>query len=167
MVKLDSRYWVIKSKIEDVKEEMLLDQRGKCPVTGFKIQVGYLDHCHDSGNVRGVLPPLVNTLEGRYRGLFNRMKVEDKFGVPFADFLIGMGNYLKQDFSGNSYHHKHMEDFRKKLDSKYTKETLLKMLEDDYKVKLEPTTLKPEAIQTYMFHWVMEQEKLLRQNLDK
>ena len=121
-------------------------QQGLCAITGYPIDTGCLDHCHTNGKVRGVLCSEANTLEGRFLSLFKRMKVEEKYSISFEDFLINMGTYLKQDNSKQQYHHKFMEDFRKKV-NRLLKEDIRVMLLTDYDI--ESSGDKRELVQLY------------------
>ena len=145
-VTLDDKWLRNAAQVKAFREEMLTMQKGLCAITGYPIDTGCLDHCHTNGKVRGVLCSEANTLEGRFLSLFKRMKVGEKYNISFEDFLINMGTYLKQDNSEQCYHHKFMEDFRKKV-NRLLKEDIRAMLLSDYGI--DSSGDKRELVQLY------------------
>jgi hypothetical protein len=52
---------------DKVKRELLIKQKGRCPISGRRMtmQNSVLDHCHYTGVIRAALPRGVNGLEGK------------------------------------------------------------------------------------------------------
>lgn len=167
-ITLDPEFWLRNSQeIRQYREKKLRDQRGKCAITEVKIDVGCLDHTHkdgigEDGCVRGVLLSEANMLEGKYLKLFKKLKLDTKYGIDFPDFLIGMGNYLKQDNSGNLLHHKFMEDYRKQV-IRWRKDTLISRLREDFNITVMESLSVSDIVQIYMQAWVHSIEKELKE----
>ncbi|QHJ82582.1 MAG: hypothetical protein [Bacteriophage sp.] len=82
---------------------LLHKQGGICPLCGERINVGTqgrgsdyaLDHCHTTGEVRGVLHRACNSAEGKVRHAVSRWggcgKDEDKI----ITWIIALGQYLQ------------------------------------------------------------------------
>lgn len=152
--------------VEDIRQKRklkLAQQGGKCAVSGADIESGVLDHTHkngvgEDGRLRGVLASEVNMLEGRFLKLFQRSKIEEKYNISFEDFLISLGNYLKQDNTMELFHFKYMDDFRKEV-KRWTKPTLIARLKEDFNITVDPKTLSVDLVQMYVQHWVYDVEK--------
>lgn len=144
------------SEVKSFREERLLEQQGCCAITGYSIATGCLDHCHENGRVRGVLCSEANSLEGRFLSLFKRMKVEDKYGITFPEFLINMGKYLSTDNTSEPLHHKHMEDFRKSI-NRLKKDEIITLLKEDFGVELVAD--KRELVRGYVQAWIDNQKE--------
>lgn len=163
---LNPNVWVRNSEdIKIIRSHKLKLQKGKCAVTGGKIVIGVLDHAHhqgasssEDGRLRGVLDTRVNMLEGRFLKLFKRSKIEELYGITFEDFLINLGNYLKQDNSQEKFHFKYMDDFRKQV-KRWGKPKLLERLESDFGIKMSSDTLVDELVQVYIQNWVYSIEE--------
>lgn len=163
-ITLHPEIWLRNSN--DIKYERarkLEEQGGKCAVSGADITSGVLDHTHkkgigEDGRLRGVLASEVNMLEGRFLKLFQRSKIEDKYGITFDDFLISLGEYLKKDNTQEKFHFKYMDDFRKEV-KRWTKPILLVRLQEDFNIKMDEKTLVSELVQVYVQNWVYEVEK--------
>lgn len=162
-VQLDKGYWLHNtSAIKAFREATLHQQGGACAVSGVPLSTGCLDHTHSGGvgkdgAVRGVLLSEVNMLEGRYLKLFKKMKLDTKYGIDFADFLISLGTYLKVDNDSSILHHKYMDDFRKQV-KRYRKDTLLSKLKTEYGIDAVDHLLARDLVQLYMQAWVDEIE---------
>ena len=149
--------------IQEYREEKLKSQDGKCAITDVEIETGCLDHTHKDGIgkdgcVRGVLLSEANMLEGRYLKLFKKLKLDIKYDLSFPDFLINMGNYLKEDNSEEPLHFKYMDDYRKQV-SRWRKDTLIKKLYEDYSLEVSDKVLVKELVQMYIQCWVDEIER--------
>jgi len=148
--------------IAKYREEVLTEQKGFCAITGLPLETGVLDHTHErgcgkEGACRGVLLSEVNMLEGRYLQLFQRLKLDVKYGLTFPEFLINMGTYLQKDNSKQPLHPKYMDDFRKKV-KRWKKETLIKKLKEDFDIVVEEKTLVKDLVQLYVQTWVDKQK---------
>lgn len=129
-----------------------------CEITGYSENL-VLDHTHDDGvgydgKVRGLLTSEVNMLEGRFLGLFKKMKIEEKYSIDFPTFLVKMGNYLKQDNSDKPYHYAYMNDVRKKI-NRLTKDKIENKILSDFG-KVVKGLDKKSLVQEYMKLWLEE-----------
>lgn len=63
-----------KAAKDKVKRELIIKQKGKCPISGrsLTLSTSVLDHCHDHGFIRAALPRGVNALEGKVAYLCTR-----------------------------------------------------------------------------------------------
>jgi hypothetical protein len=165
-VRLNPEIWVRNAEdVKVVRSLKLKNQGGVCAITLARIPTGVLDHAHDSaslsedGRIRGVLSTEVNMLEGRFLKLFKKVRIQDKYGITFEDFLINMGNYLKQSNSQEKFHFKYMDDFRKVV-KRWRKPEILLRLKEDFGIELSDKTLMAELVQIYVQHWVYQVESL-------
>jgi len=87
-------------------------------LTGSQIQQdeACLDHCHDQGYVRSVLPRNINTLEGKIKNAFIRYgkKKCAESGISYSDFLRNLADYVEHDWSTNPLHCTHLTPEEKK-----------------------------------------------------
>lgn len=170
-VTLDPRIWVKSTDVKDVREEKLIQQGGNCAIHGNPPEKAVLDHTHmfyrdncevnpytEEGRVRGVLESTINMLEGRYLRLFNKAKIQEKYGISFPDLLINMGEYLKLDNSQEKFHYMYVTEKRKEVKS-WRKDYLLERLKLDFQLEPSKETLVSELAQLYIQHWVYEVEK--------
>lgn len=83
--------------------KLLADQGGKCAITGQKLtpDTAVVDHCHRTGEIRGVLHRGVNTLLGNLEN--NRARAGLSDDVLFAKFLKGVLQYLHTARTGVLY----------------------------------------------------------------
>jgi len=165
-IRLHPNIWVRSAEdIRIVRGIKLKGQGGVCAITKAKISTGVLDHAHDAasmsedGRLRGVLASEVNMLEGRFLKLFKKARIQHKYGITFEDFLINMGEYLKQSNSQEKFHFKYMDDFRKVV-KRWRKAELLLRLEEDFGIIASDKTLVTELVQIYVQHWVYKVEAL-------
>lgn len=153
-ITLPEEGWLRNSKeIKNHREQLLSEQDGKCAISEVPLLTGALDHDHTTGHIRGVLLNEVNLLEGRYLKLFNKLKLKEKYGIDFPTFLVNMGEYLKQDYSDNLIHHRHMEDFRKKV-NRMLKPKVAEKLEKEYGIVSNGD--KAELVRLYVEAWLNE-----------
>jgi hypothetical protein len=157
-ITLSSETWVKASEIKGVRNAILASQGQSCAITDAPLAVGCLDHNHSTGELRGVLLSEINMIEGRYLKLFNKLKLNEKYDIDFADMLCRMGEYLKQDHSKSKLHYKHMDDFRKKISRKTIPE-LKVMLQCDFGVEADGD--KSTLVQAYVQEWVNQIEEVL------
>lgn len=82
--------------LKPLREKMLKEQEGFCPITKVIIdsEQAVVDHCHDSGFVRAVLSRSVNTAEGKCRGAWIRFAKNT--GISYGDFLRNLADYVDQ-----------------------------------------------------------------------
>lgn len=84
---------------------LLRKQNQLCPICGEKIDVSTkgrgsdyaLDHCHATGEVRGVLHRACNSAEGKIRHAVSRWGGCGNDEEKIVNFIINLGKYL-QDF---------------------------------------------------------------------
>ena len=156
---LSKYHWLRHSAdIKAYRECRLASQGGVCAITGVPLTVGCLDHVHvggvgEDGSVRGVLLSEANTLEGRYLKQFNKLKMSEKYGLTFPDFLISMGTYLKEGASSELLHFKYMEEVRKSI-ARLVKGSILTKLEKDFGIVDAEGLLKAELVKLYMQNWI-------------
>lgn len=171
-ITLDERIWVKSTDVKDVREEKLREQKGNCAIHGNPPDKPVLDHSHmfyeanydinpynEEGRVRGVLESDLNMLEGRYLKLYQKARIQEKYGISFPDMLISMGKYLKLDNSAEKFHYMYLNEMRKKV-KYWRKDKLLLRLKEDYNLTPDSKTLMEDLVQMYMQHWVYEVEKL-------
>ncbi|AHK11157.1 endonuclease VII [Shewanella sp. phage 1/4] len=168
VVRLNPDIWVRSADdIKTVRKLKLRQQGGLCAITKAKLTLstGVLDHAHDAaslsedGRLRGVLASQVNMLEGRFLKLFKKARIQEKYDITFEDFLINMGNYLKQSNTQEKFHFKYMDDFRKVV-KRWRKDELLQRLAEDFGIIASDKTLVVDLVQMYVQHWVYKIESL-------
>lgn len=169
---LDDRMWVKSTDVKDVREEKLREQGGNCAIHGNPPEKPVLDHSHmfyedncdinpynEPGRCRGVLESAVNMLEGRYLKLYQKARIQEKYGISFPDMLINMGEYLKLDNSQEKFHYMYVTEMRKKV-KYWRKDYLLLRLKEDYNLAPDSKTLMEDLVQMYMQSWVYDVEKM-------
>ncbi|WPH64829.1 recombination endonuclease VII [Vibrio phage vB_VpaP_SJSY21] len=106
------------SEIKPLRDLMLEEQGGKCKICGqpAKTQRPTLDHCHDTGHVRGVLCNACNRMEGRIKSRFVRYGLKNR-DVDFGSFLRGLADYVSEDYSKNPLHPMHLNTLTKEFRS--------------------------------------------------
>ncbi len=161
-VKLDKSVWVRSGKsITDYRNSLLFEQEGLCAISGLPLSNtnSVLDHGHSDsgggvdGKVRGVLQSDLNMLEGRYLKLFKKAKLNERFGLTFAQLLINMGEYLLQDNSDRPYHYKYMDDLRKHI-SRLRKDEIELKLYKDFDIVISGNEDKRELVRMYVQSFV-------------
>jgi hypothetical protein len=166
-VKLDPLFWLRNAdEIRKYREIELLEQEGKCAITGLPLSNPVLDHSHvagagSSGRVRGVLLSEANCLEGKYLKSFQKLKLDTKYGLTFPTFLINMGEYLLQDNSAKPYHYKFMSDLRDQL-KRMTKTELISKLSKEFNIESDISTPQRDLVHLYMQTWVDKVEESLK-----
>jgi hypothetical protein len=104
------------NEIKAYREELLIRQGGRDPITGLQIKDAVLDHDHVSGRVRCVLQREVNSFEGKVWNAYKRFI--RPLGASYEDVLTSVIKYWKKDYSENPMHPKHLTD-KDKLVRKY------------------------------------------------
>jgi hypothetical protein len=100
------------SEVQGIRERMLKEQKGICPLCGYPIDSDpVLDHCHDTGKIRGVLHRQCNHAEGR---VLDWIKRTGKRVNPLA-FIKSLAAYWSTDFSKNPYHYTHSTAIEKEI----------------------------------------------------
>ena len=104
------------SEVKSVCDQLVKKQGNKCAVCGKPFTPrdrAVLDHCHDSGFIRGALHNSCNGAEGRIKSKANM----GHRGVKSADYVIGLGKYLEkhQTPQYQFIHPSHMTDDAKRL----------------------------------------------------
>ena len=83
------------SEVASVLAQLVKKQKNRCAVCGQPFTAKdrpVLDHCHDTGFIRGALHNSCNGAEGRVK---TKARLGHK-GVSTADYIIGLGKYLEQ-----------------------------------------------------------------------
>ncbi len=83
------------SQVASILKQLVAKQCNKCGVCGKPFtprDKAVLDHCHDTGFIRGALHNSCNGAEGRVK---TKAYLGHK-GVSPADYIIGLGKYLEQ-----------------------------------------------------------------------
>lgn len=116
------------SEIRDIRERMLSEQNGICPLcqTTIHPEEAALDHDHNTGRVRQVLHRACNQAEGRIKSWVNR----SRHSGETLFFLKNLVAYLEQDYSENPEHPVHLTKRVKKFSAQRKDdqiETLLEM----------------------------------------
>ena len=96
------------SEIKSFREERLIRQGGRDPITGLQIKDAVLDHDHVSGHVRCVLQREVNSFEGKVWNAYKRFI--RPLGASYEDVLISLVEYKNKDYSNNPIHPNHKTD---------------------------------------------------------
>lgn len=104
------------SEVKGVLDQLVKRQGNKCAVCGKPFTArdrAVLDHCHDTGFIRGALHNSCNGAEGRVK---TKAHLGHK-GVSSADYIIGLGKYLEkhQKPQFNLIHPTHMTEEQKRL----------------------------------------------------
>jgi hypothetical protein len=100
------------SEVQGIRERTLKEQQGICPLCGYPIDSDpVLDHCHDTGKIRGVLHRQCNHAEGR---VLDWIKRTGKRVNPLA-FIKSLAAYWSADFSKNPYHYTHSTAIEKEI----------------------------------------------------
>ncbi len=157
-IRLNPLFWVRNAKdITQYRDAELFEQGGKCAISGLPLtdsSKATLDHAHSAsgggvdGKVRGVLETQINMMEGRYLKLFQKAKLDVKYGLTFPTFLINMGEYLLQDNSDKPYHVGYMNDLRKYI-SRLRKDQIESKLLIDFKIPITGKEDKGELVRLY------------------
>ena len=83
------------SQIKLVSDELIKRQAGVCEICNKRFNSrdsAVLDHCHETGLIRGLVHRSCNTGEGKVRVKANWSHKD----VSSTDYLIGLGKYLEK-----------------------------------------------------------------------
>ena len=87
--------------IKPIREKLLEEQNGICPLclTPIDPNDAALDHCHDSGLIRGVLHKRCNSNEGALKSKFRRSGIQNIEGceITFEEYILNLHFYLTKD----------------------------------------------------------------------
>ncbi|QVE65534.1 DNA endonuclease VII [Ralstonia phage vB_RsoP_BMB50] len=75
-------------------KQMLAMQKGLSPITGRPITDAVMDHCHKTGDCRGVLQRWENAVLGRLENWASRLGGDPPIGD--VEFLRGVADYLER-----------------------------------------------------------------------
>ncbi len=80
-------------------------QNNECALCGTPLdpEKSALDHCHESGNIRGTLCTMCNQIEGRVLNWLSRSGKD----IHPADMLANILAYWRDDYRGNPLHPTH------------------------------------------------------------
>lgn len=174
-IKLDPTVWLRNSKdIADYRASELIDTDYKCAVSGLPLNLSNstLDHAHADagggvdGRVRSVLQAEVNLIEGRFLKLFKKARLDKKYGLNFAEFLVSLGEYLQEDNSHKPYHFAYMTDLRNHI-KRLNKEVIVDKLLKEFNIEESVKTNKGELVRRYIQCFVDLVEKKDKLRRDK
>jgi len=104
------------TEVAGVLQQLVVRQDRRCAICGHRFTPrdnAVLDHCHDTGFIRGAIHRSCNGAEGKVK---TKGHLGHK-GVHTYDFLIGLGKYLEhhQTPKVNLIHPTHMTEEQKRL----------------------------------------------------
>lgn len=104
------------SELASIRDQLVKKQGGKCAVCNepFTKRDGpCVDHCHNTGYIRGALHRSCNQAEGRIKSKANL----GHKGVSSPDYVIGLGKYLEKHQAPqyNLIHPTHMTEEQKRV----------------------------------------------------
>lgn len=102
------------SEVKAYREKLYAEQGGVCALTHYPITLdqAVLDHCHTTGQVRGVLHRGVNSLLGKVENNHKRYGVS----LPMTAAMgRNLGDYLTADYSANPSHPTHKTEDEKRI----------------------------------------------------
>ena len=90
-------YQLKQSEIKALREKLLKENNNVCPLCENELtsEECALDHCHESGQIRGTICKRCNSLEGIFRSRWIRSGVAKK--VSLEVYMINLANYLTKD----------------------------------------------------------------------
>lgn len=104
------------NQVASVLDQLVKRQGNKCAICGkpfTRQDRPVLDHCHDTGYIRGALHNSCNGAEGRVK---TKARLGHK-GVSSYEYLIGLGKYLERHSTPQIQliHPTHMTDEQKRI----------------------------------------------------
>lgn len=105
------------SEVRPLRDKMLHDNKGICPLCGEKIkgQDAALDHDHKSGHCRNTIHKDCNILLGKIENYINRYGKRFRDGRTLEKFMSNVAQYMQEDYSENHLHPTHKTSEDKKL----------------------------------------------------
>lgn len=134
-------------QVADVRTEILENNNYKCEMSGEDIKRPSLDHCHETGCVRGVISQHGNTFEGYVLKYFKKY-VEKHTELSLPEWLRSLATYYETDFR-RGLHFRTIHDVQVKL-SNMTREDIVTQLRIDFELKADAKSDKPTLIRTYL-----------------
>lgn len=120
------------------KTQLIKDQEGLCKLCGRPLGSDlsriHLDHCHDTGHIRGALHSHCNRTEGKLKSVYRRMGGDPEI---YFEWLQALSVYLQAESSHNPLHPQHLTDQVKRFKAlnKPEQEELLTELNLEFDVK--------------------------------
>lgn len=99
---------ISRSQQYSITMQLLKKQGGNCLVCNKRINVKTtglssdyaLDHCHSTGEVRGVLHRSCNSCEGKVRHAVSRWGAKGSDELAIIEYLEGLAQYLRKQHEG-------------------------------------------------------------------
>lgn len=133
------------------KDHLILEQKGLCKLCGRPLGSDkskiHLDHCHDTGHVRGALHSHCNRTEGKLKSVYRRMGGDPEI---YFEWLRGLSVYLALDSSDNPLHPQHIVDQVKKFKALNKPEQEQKL--ESLGVAFDPKATKTDLTKLYQKH---------------
>lgn len=157
---LDKEKWVATTlEVSQLRNEILDGNGGTCELTGEEIKRPTLDHCHETGKVRGVISQHSNTYEG-YLMKYFRKYVERNTSLTISEYLRSMAEYYDRDWK-RGLHHRILSDYQIKLCRKTIPE-LEEILLKDYQQKACKEDDKAAMIDLIIEGYIKQLEKEIK-----
>lgn len=141
-----------------MREELLREQNGLCPILGEPIKDPCLDHDHFEGKVRGVIGKKINLFEGQVTKLWGK-HLADHTSTPLSVALRNLADYLEKDDSCNMLHGGIVDDQKTAL-RRMTKETIARRGSSDLGITISEELEKSEMIREYLEAFVTHLEEI-------
>lgn len=133
------------------KAHLIIEQNGLCKLCGRPLDTDmskiHLDHCHDTGHVRGALHSHCNRTEGKLKSVYRRMGGDPEI---YFEWLRGLSVYLALDSSDNPLHPQHIVDQVKKFKALNKPEQEQKL--ESLGVAFDPKATKTDLTKLYQKH---------------
>lgn len=137
--------------LQQWKESQFQIQNGKCCLCGLPLESWNQsagDHNHHTGNMRGLLHPLCNSvLEGKVAGLMYRAGLKGK--TDFPTVLRNLADYWEQDYSNNPVHPNYVNDTAKKFAKLPSRQKMIQSLHDDGVEYVDRTYTRDQLIDVF------------------
>lgn len=132
-----------------------------CPVSKLEFGTGLeqpcLDHCHDSGKVRGVLSGKVNLFLGRIE-LYYR-KLLSKTGIPLDIILENLVDYLRKSEDQDVILHGAVIEAERRFISRWKNETIYnKLLDKGLTLLVLSEYTKEQLVHLYLQDFIFDLE---------
>lgn len=157
-MKLNKDLWVNGSKdIAVYRNELLIQQGGKCAILSEPMLKPCLDHDHYDGKCRGVIGSALNMFEGGVQKLWSK-HMEDKTSLTMSETLRRLADYLENDYSNNKFHGEIINDLKKAL-KRRTKETIVLNGLNNLGIIIDPALEKGDMISLYIAEFTKKLEE--------